>query len=194
MRTNLIKAKIDKTQDSKYRMCGKIDETINHRERSKMGLREYKRSRQDWVGRRILWGRRRKPRIHASEKWFTHEPEGVVDNVTCKVIWDFTIQTGHVKGARRPDFISIKKENNCIIVDFTIPFDTRIEQKEKEKDDKYKGVKRKLQKLQDMKVEVIPIVIGVSGTPPKDISRRVQEIGIETRIEEMQKSSILQGS
>ena len=31
IRTNLIKAKIDNTQEeSKCRMCGKVDETVNH--------------------------------------------------------------------------------------------------------------------------------------------------------------------
>ena len=53
-----------------------------------------------------------------------------------------------------------KKENNCIIVDFAIPHDIRIEQKEKEKVDKYQNLKRELQKLWDMRVKVVPIVIG----------------------------------
>ena len=93
------------------------------------------------------------------------------------------------------DLILIKKEeNNCIIVDFAIPYDTRIEQKEKEKVEKYQDLKRELQKLWNMKVKVVPIVIGALGTPPKDIKRRVQELGIETRIEEMQKTVILQSA
>ena len=197
IRTNLIKAKIDKTQeDSKCRMCGKVDETINHliSECSKMAQKEYK-NRHDWVGRRIHWDICRKFGVHVSEKWYNHEPESVIENDTCKVLWDFTIQTDHVIEARRPDLILIKKkENNCIIVDFAIPYDTRIEQKEKEKVEKYQDLKRELQKLWNMKVKVVPIVIGALGTPPKDIKRRVKELGIETRIEEMQKTVILQSA
>ena len=133
--------------------------------------------------------------VNVSEKWYNHEPESVVENDTCKVLWDFTIQTDHVIEARRPDLILIKKEeNNCIIVDFAIPYDTRIEQKEKEKVEKYQDLKRELQKLWNMKVKVVPIVIGALGTPPKDIKRRVEELGIETRIEEMQKTVILQSA
>ena len=93
IRTNLIKAKIDKTQeDSRCRMCGKVDETINHliSECSKMAQKEYK-NRHDWVGRRIHWDICRKFGVHVSEKWYNHEPEGVVENDTCKVLWDFTI-------------------------------------------------------------------------------------------------------
>ena len=55
--TNAIKAKIDKAQEeSKCRMCGRVDETVNHvlSECSKMAQTEYKR-RHDWVGKRIHW-------------------------------------------------------------------------------------------------------------------------------------------
>ena len=69
----------------------------------------------------------------------------MVENDTCKVLWDFTIQTDHVIEARRPGLILIKKEeNNCTIVDFAIPYDTRIEQKEKEKVEKYQDLKREI--------------------------------------------------
>ena len=46
IRTNIIKAKIDKTQEeSKYRLCGKVNETVNHiiSECSKLAQKEYKR-------------------------------------------------------------------------------------------------------------------------------------------------------
>ncbi len=46
IRTNVIKARIDRTQEeSKCRMCGRVDKTINHllSECSKMAQKEYKR-------------------------------------------------------------------------------------------------------------------------------------------------------
>ena len=57
IRTNVIKAKIDKTQEEiKCRMCGQLDETVNHiiSECSKLAQKEYKR-RHDWVRKRIHW-------------------------------------------------------------------------------------------------------------------------------------------
>ena len=57
IRTNHIKARIDKTQqNSKCRLCGDRDETINHiiSECSKLAQREYK-ARHDWVGKVIHW-------------------------------------------------------------------------------------------------------------------------------------------
>ena len=55
IRTNHIKARIDKTQqNSKFRLCGDRDETINHiiSECSKLAQKEYK-VRHDWVGKVI---------------------------------------------------------------------------------------------------------------------------------------------
>ena len=57
IRTNHIKARIDKTQqNSKCRICGDRDETINHilSECSKLAQKEYK-VRHDWVGKVIHW-------------------------------------------------------------------------------------------------------------------------------------------
>ena len=56
-RTNLVKAKIDKSQeDSKCRICGKADKSIDHllRECSIMTYKEHKR-RHDWMGKKIHW-------------------------------------------------------------------------------------------------------------------------------------------
>ena len=57
IRTNHIKARIDKTQqNSKCSQSGDRDETINHiiSECSKLAQKEYK-TRHDWVGKVTLW-------------------------------------------------------------------------------------------------------------------------------------------
>ena len=55
VRTNHIKARIDKTQqNSKCRLCGHREETIDHiiSECSKLAQKEYK-TRHDWAGKVI---------------------------------------------------------------------------------------------------------------------------------------------
>ena len=44
--------------------------------------------------------------------------------------------------------------------------------------------------MDDMPVKVIPAVVGASGTPGK-LKQRLSDIGIEARIVELQKTSIL---
>ena len=49
-------------------------------------------------------------------------------------MWDFSIQSDHVIEVRRPDLIVVdKKGRTCKIIDFAVPGDSRIEEKEKEK-------------------------------------------------------------
>ena len=43
-------------------------------------------------------------------------------------------------------------------------------------------------------MRIIPIVIGTLGTTPKDLCKRLKEIGIETKIVELQKTVILNSS
>ena len=120
IRTNHIKARIDKTQqNSKYRQCGDRDATINHiiSGCSKL-VQEYK-ARHDWVGKVIHWELCKKFKFVHANKWYMHNPAPVLENDTHKLLRDFNIQTDHLISARRPDLIIInkkkKKENlqNC---------------------------------------------------------------------------------
>ena len=84
IRTNQIKAKIDKTQqNSKCWLCGDRDETINHivSECSKLTQKEYK-TRHDWVGKVIHWGMCKKFKFNHRNKWYMHNPAPVPGNNT----------------------------------------------------------------------------------------------------------------
>ena len=115
IRTNHIKARIDKTQqNSKCRLCGDRDETINHiiSECSKLAQREYKVIH-DGVGKVIHWEMCKKFKFDHTNKWYMHNPAPVLENDSHKLLWNFDIQTDHLIPARRPDLIIInkKKEN-----------------------------------------------------------------------------------
>ena len=87
IRTIVIDARIDRTQEeSKCRMCGRADETINHllSECSKMAQKEYKR-RHDWMWKRIHWNVCKKNKIQVKEKWYEHKPAPVSENEKCSV-------------------------------------------------------------------------------------------------------------
>ena len=56
------------------------------------------------------------------------------------------MQTDHVIQARRPDMIIVDEKNKrCQIIDFAVPFDTNVS--EKEKIFKYQELARELKKL-----------------------------------------------
>ena len=113
IRTNHIKARIDKTQKyCKCRLWGDRHETINHiiSECGKLAQRECK-ARHDWVGKVIHWEICKKLKFHHTNKWYMHNPAPVLENTTHKLLWDFNIQTDHLILARRPDLIIINNKN-----------------------------------------------------------------------------------
>ena len=128
---------------------------------------KYKR-RHVWVGRKIHWKACRKNGFDVNEKWYKHKPEKVVENDSWKILWDFTIQTDHVIGARRLDMVIIDKtKSECRIIDFACLYDSIIQEMET---DKMKGCndwKRELKKIWNMPVKVISVVLGALGTTPK---------------------------
>ena len=84
IRTNQIKARIDKTQqNSKCRLRGDRDETINHiiSECSKLVQNEYK-TRHDWVGKVNHREMCKKFKFDHTNKWYMHKPASVQENNT----------------------------------------------------------------------------------------------------------------
>ena len=107
-------------------------------------------------------------------------------------MWDSSIQTDHVIEARRPDLVVVdKKERSCKIIDFAVPGDSRIEKKEKDKIEKYQELGRELQKIWNVKVKIIPSVVGSLGAIPKQFGNRLEQIGITTGAAQDQKTVLL---
>ena len=76
--------------------------------------------------------------MEVSTNWYEHVLEKVVETADVKILWDFNIQTDHVVEHRRPDVVVLdKKANSCHRVDTTVPADSRVDAKEKEKIQKY---------------------------------------------------------
>ena len=65
-----------------------------------------------------------------------------------KVPRDINIQSDNLIEARRPDLIVIdKKEQKGKINDITVPADVTVEEKEKEKVEKYQDLKKEIRRL-----------------------------------------------
>ena len=117
--------------------------------------------------------------LETGDQWYKHEPESVLGKEYYKILWDFSIQAAHVIEALRPDlFVVDKKDRSCKKVDFAVPGDSRIEGKEKDKIEKYPNLRRELQKIWNVEVKIIPLVVGSLGTIPKQFGDRLKQIGI----------------
>ena len=117
----------------------------------------------------------------------------VLENHTHEFLWDFNIQTNHLISARRQDLIIInkKKKRICKIVDFFVLADHRIKLKEGEKKDKYFTLVRELKKIWNMKVTIIPFVIGAFGIVTKGLLKGLEDLEIRGRVETIQTTVLL---
>ena len=107
-------------------------------------------------------------------------------------MWDFSNQTDHVIEARRPDLVAVdKKQRSCKIIDFGVPGDSRIEEKEKDKIEKYQSLGRELQKIWNVKVKIIPLVVSSLGAIPKQFGNRLKQVGITAGTAQVQKTVLL---
>ena len=65
--------------------------------------------------------------------------------------------------------VAAKKKRGCKIIGFAFPGDSRSEEKEKDKIEKYQDLGRDLQKIWNVKVKIIPLVVGTLGAIPKQL-------------------------
>ena len=101
-----------------------------------------------------------------------YNPESILENEMHKILWDFEIQTDHLISARRSDLGIVKKNMpNCGLY-------LKVKLKESEKRDKYIDFAKELKKLWNMKVMVIPIVIGALETIPKWLVKELEDLEI----------------
>ena len=166
IRTNHIKARIDKTQqNSKCRLCGDRDETINHISECGKLAQKYYKARHDCVGKVIHLDMCKKFKFEHANKWYMHNPAPLLENDTHKLLWDFDIQTDHLISPQRRDLIIINKKS--------AKWSTLLSRQTTEWN--WKSVKREIstltllenwKKLWNM-VTLISIVIGAFGTVTK---------------------------
>ena len=69
--------------------------------------------------------------------------------------------------------------------------DSRIEEREKYKIEKYQDLGREVQKIWNVKVKIIPLVVGSLGTIPKQFGNRLKQIGITAGTAQVQKTVLL---
>ena len=122
-----------------------------------------------------------------------HNPVPVLENDSRIPLWGLNIKTDHLTPARRPDLIIINNKNTriCKIVNFAVPADHRMNLKESEKKDKYLDLAREIKKLLNMKVTIVPIVIGALGTVTKRLLKGLGDLEIGGRVESIQTAGLL---
>ena len=82
----------------------------------------------------------------------------------------------------------------CRIVDFVVPADHRVKLKEREKKDKYFDLARELKKEWNMKVTIIPTVIGALDTVTTGLVQGLEDLEIIGRAKTIQTTALLKSA
>ena len=112
--------------------------------------------------------------------WYEHQPRSVEENDNAKILWDFSIQTDHEVRNNRPDIVVVEKSTQKVsLIDIAVPNDTNIADKRVEKIQKYTDLANEIKTLwQARKVNIIPIVVGCTGTFYKEFEKDLKKIDI----------------
>ena len=192
LQTNSLRSIYNNKESPLCRLCKERTETVEHLISGCTTLagKEYK-ERHD---KNIHWHLCGKYGIERTETWWSHEPEAVVENQDVKILWDFNVYTDRKITARRPDIVMIDKTRKTAkLIDVSIPADRRIDEKEKEKIEKYQELRIELERLWEMKTMTVPIVIGSLGAISKQFKEHLQRLNIEKiSLIDIQKTVLLQ--
>ena len=115
-------------------------------------------------------------------KWYTQTPVG---------LWYTNGSPNFGPKTRSYNNQQQKKNRICKIVDLAVLADHRIKLKDCEKRDKYLDLARELKKLWNMKVTVIPIVIGAFGTVTKGLLKGLEDLEVGNLVETIQTTALL---
>ena len=114
-------------------------------------------------------------------KWHPQTPAG---------LW-YTNGSPNRSPKTRPYNNQQKKKQICKVVDFAVLADHRIKLIESEERDKYLDLARELKKLWNMKVTIIPILIGAFGTVTYGLLKGPEDLEVGDRVETIQTTALL---
>jgi len=116
----------------------------------------------DEVARIIHWELCKWRGFPVSDQWWTHKPYPVMENTSMK---DTTIQCDRQIPHNRPDIVCVHYlTSKSYLIDVAIPGDSRVKEKVSEKHQRYTDLKIEIQKMWNIPVVILPIILGTLGS------------------------------
>ena len=119
-----------------------------------------------------------------TNKWYMHRSQCILGSQNSLEIWDTIWSPGKKTSS---SFRNTKKRTSHQ-VDFAIPDNSQSNSKRKRKS---LDLAWEQKKLQNMKVTMIPIIVGALGTFPENKEKRLEELEIQGRTEIIQTTTLL---
>ena len=100
------------------------------------------------------------------------------------ILWNQQVQTDRTIPNNKPDIII--RDNNkrtCMLMDVAIPGDKNVIRKEAEKILEYKNLTTEIQRMWNVKTNVIPVIIEATGTISKSFRKYLSKSAIDSTLE-----------
>jgi hypothetical protein len=105
------------------------------------------------------------------------------------------VQTDTQVTANRPDIIiKNKKEKTCTQIDVAVPADRNVVQKEAEKKLKYTSLCTEIQRMWNLKCNIMPVICGANGTVTNGLRKHLEAIAENHSINSLEKTAIIETS
>jgi hypothetical protein len=126
--------------------------------------------------------------------WYEHVPKSVETsqggNIT--ILWSQQVPIDRTIPNNKADIIIRDNEKGtCILIDVAISGDRNVIKKEADKILKYKNLTIEIQPTWNVKIKVIPVIIGATGTISKSFRKYMSNIAGKHEVKELQKTAIL---
>ena len=108
------------------------------------------------------------------------------------ILWNQQIQSDRIIHNNKPDIIIRDNEKGkCMLIGVAISGDRSVIKKEAEKILKYKDLTIEIQRMWNVKTQVIPVIIGATGTISKSFRKYVSNMPGKHEVKELQKTTLL---
>jgi len=108
------------------------------------------------------------------------------------ILWNQQVETDRTISSNKPDIIIRDNEKGtCMLIDVTNSEDRNVIKEEDEKVLKYKDLTIEIQRMWNVKTNMIPVIIGANGTISKSFRKYVSNTPGNHEIKELQKTAII---
>jgi hypothetical protein len=126
--------------------------------------------------------------------WYEHVPKSIETSQGGRVtiLWNQQVQTDRTTPNNKPDIIIHDNEKStCMLIDVAIPGDRNVIKKEAEKILKYRDLTTEIQRMWNIKTNVIPVIIEATATISKSFRKYLRNVLANHKVKELQKTAIL---
>ena len=109
-----------------------------------------------------------------------------------EIWWDRYVETTVKLDHNRPDVILLnRRDKECLIVEFSVPWDANVVIREEDKIQRYLPLAKDIRKVHGVSTKIIPIILGSLGTVSEELKADLDVLGMKKILGALQTSVLI---